>query len=148
MSQHFIRALALGFLAISLSGCKVWGPLSSTYSGNVVVRGQGYASVSSTSARDTIKVKDPLRDGNTVYGHVAFSFYKYRCNAVDQCATQWVAAGTKTTPEIADQEHSYLRTWALDRDALKVRMATRVCAQMGWPVPDSCSNDAIVTFDY
>ena len=30
----------------------------------------------------------------------------------------------------------------------RARAAIHTCAQMGWPVPDQCSPDAIATFDY
>lgn len=39
-------------------------------------------------------------------------------------------------------------SWDLDGDASRVRANPQVCAQMGWPVPDSCTSGGVPTFDY
>jgi hypothetical protein len=36
----------------------------------------------------------------------------------------------------------------LRSDADRARGVSKVCAQMGWPVPDSCSDSAFATFSY
>jgi hypothetical protein len=41
----------------------------------------------------------------------------------------------------------YLRM-SLRDNGTAVRGKTEVCVQLGWPVPDRCSRDALPTFNY
>ena len=64
--------------------------------------------------------------------------------------TCWSLDRTKQGPE-----YNYFNTPvtfymynSLHVTASAARAAIHTCAQMGWPVPDQCSPNAIATFDY
>lgn len=137
--------LAVGLLGSPASAVK-WGPLSSHYNGNKVVSGSGdfYKSTNGTTANDKVTVTDTRRDGNTVYGRTAFQFwYEYQGQSA-----AWHTDRSKSTPEYSNTTGTYTNSVSLYSESDKARGVSQVCAQMGFPVPDSCSNSAYSTFSY
>jgi hypothetical protein len=64
--------------------------------------------------------------------------------SVTWCGTTW-----KNTKEYANTTVTvYLTVTSFDPVATQVRGVHYACAQMGFPIPDSCSNGAIVTLNY
>lgn len=137
--------LAVGLLGSPASAVK-WSSLSSTYNGNVVVSGSGdfYKSGSGTTANDKITVTDRLRDGNTVHGTTTFQYWY---SSQGQGPT-WHDEHTKSTPAYSNTTATYINSEKLSTLSDKARGLSMVCAQMGWPVPDSCSDTAFSTFSY
>lgn len=118
-----------------------WGPVSSSYDGQTVVEASGtFYNASNVSATNEFWINDPADDGNNVYGHTKFLYYN---------GSFWLHA-TKSTGE-----YSYANTPVttylsddLQANSWKARGQSFACAQLGWPVPDSCSDSALPTFDY
>lgn len=143
-----MAALTIGLLAVCAPAMAVtWGPNSSSYNGTKRVTGSGdFYNASNTYARSKMVVQDNRNDGNNVYGRTTFNFYGYRCNP--GCETQWWTDIVKSTPEFANTT----RTYWLDRGLYgwgdRARGKTFACAQMGWPVPDSCAAASYPTFSY
>ena len=141
-------ALAVGLLALAVPAMAVsWGPNSTYYNGTKRATGSGtFSNAGNTYARSVMKVTDNSNDGNNVYGRTTFSFYGYRCNP--QCESRWRTDLPKSTPEFANAT----RTYTLDRPLVswadKARGSVFACAQMGWPVPDSCSPASYPSFSY
>ena len=125
-----------------------WGPLSSSYKGKVRVQGEGdFYKYQGAYARSTMKITDKSNDGNNVYGKTQFQFYRVTTGS---SSPSWIVSATKSTPEHAGA--GVARTTSLQvglrGDADRARGVTQACAQMGWPVPDSCSDSAYTTFSY
>ena len=108
-----------------------WGPLRSVYNGIERVRGDGYFFNSGNSSAVTqYNLTDSRDDGNTVYGYTTGSIFKNNADG----ASSWDTLGGYSTP--------------LSGTGSRARGAVMVCAQMGFPVPDSCSDSAFPSFDY
>jgi len=143
-----MAALTIGLLAACAPAMAVsWGPNSSYYKGVKRVTGSGnFYNVSNTYARSRMKVSDTSNDGNNVYGRTTFAFYGYRCQS--DCQTKWWTDVALSTPGFGNTT----RTYDLDRRlygwADRARGSVFACAQMGWPVPDSCANAAYPSFAY
>jgi hypothetical protein len=88
-----------------------------------------------------------LNDGNSVYGTTQFQFYRTPSGAT---GPSWVTFTSKSTPEHAGAGVARVTSLqvGLRGDADRARGVTKACAQMGWPVPDSCSTSAFLTFSY
>lgn len=131
-----------------------WGPLYSYYNGTSRVEGDGHwTDASSTYARNNINMNDPSNDGNNVYTRTYFLWWESdsSCGGYPPYPACWVNSGSKTTPE-----YNYSNTpvaglilqKSLSTIGSRARGSTQSCAQMGWPVPDSCSDTAVPTFNY
>ena len=134
-------AVVVGASAGSASAV-AWGILDSYYNGIKRVQAKGdWFKHAGAYARNDIILADPANDGNNVLVNTVFRWWK---------GGEWVAGGSKSTNEY-DFFSTPIATYVqkpLDADASKARGAIKACAQMGWPVPDSCSDAAIVTFSY
>ena len=135
-------------LSLLLTACPAqdWGPISSYYNGNRVVRASGTSSpVNSTTARNEILLEDSRADGNNVYATTNFYFW-----SPDSYGTWgWRNHTRSTTSEISNRTATFTHSRALISAGSRVRMVSGACAQMGWPVPDSCADESgFVTFDY
>jgi hypothetical protein len=143
------KLAAAGALVALLTGCQLtpqpWGPISSSYDGKVRVGGEGTLyNDSNAKAVNRMRIVDRRDDGNNVYGKTTFSVWKY--NSV-QGRDTWVHDQTKSTSEFRNKARTeYLET-SLDSQGSRYRGESQACAQMGWPVPDSCSS-AYPTFNY
>jgi hypothetical protein len=148
------RLLLPLFLVIGLASCDVaavdWGPVTSTYDGRERVRGHGtFANEGYRRAVNRSTFRDSMpNDGNTVYVRTSIRWWKYRPVSTNP-RWDWVNGTSKTTPEISSGSYqTHAVGWDLDPDGSKARAEPKVCAQMGWPVPDSCGNGGVPTFDY
>lgn len=143
-----VAGMALGGVALAQPAlAATWGPLSSSYDGKVRVRGKGdFTKHLSAYARNRITVTDARSDGNNVYGRTDFQFWRNASTG----EWAWFSSGSKSTPEHSG--YGVTRTTDLQvglrADSSQARGVSRVCAQMGWPVPDSCSTGAFSTFNY
>ena len=146
------RVLLASAMTLALTACNPstkWGPITSYYDGQMRVSASGTASVLPTSqVQNNIVLSDTRQDGNSVYATTYWWFDSYHCDADGNCSTTYHQEGSAHTPEIHDSTGHYTYSRSLDVGAAHARVATTACAQMGWPVPDSCSGAAIVTFAY
>ncbi len=135
MRRHTTRVLMLGTLLLFMlivvapvGAAGSWGVISSEYRGKDVVRASGDLRFSGWDGTNRFNLVDAeFGDGNAVYG-------KTRWRAAWYPYPVW----TDTTPEIEDTNRGF------DHVRRGIGSASRVvviaCAQMGWPVPDSCSD--------
>jgi hypothetical protein len=140
---------AAGALVALLTGCQLtpqqWGPITSSYKDRVRVEGEGtFFNDSGADAVNRMTIKDRADDGNNVYGKTSFMVWKY--NSV-QGRDTWVLDQAKSTGEIRNQSKTVSLRTSLDQTGSRYRGVSQACAQMGWPVPDSCST-AVPTFNY
>lgn len=146
------RRLALATAAIVVAslatGCNAWGPVTSSYHGHTVVKGDGFANKTAQDVSDSLHVTDTLNDGNSVYGHVDFQFWESSPDGFGGTDWSWTTAHGHSTPGFSNTDRSYGFSSGLQGDSSRTRVKSFVCAQMGWPVPDSCSNSAYITYDY
>lgn len=152
MKKLTISAVAALSMFVA-SGCDgggaTWGPVTSSYKGQVRVEGRGrFFNEGYRTATNSIQYRDPMQnDGNNVYVRTTIRWWKR--NYVGDLG--WVAGGSKpkSTKEIKESRLTDAKvSWDLDGDASRVRANPQVCAQMGWPVPDSCTSGGVPTFDY
>ena len=132
-----------------------WGPLASYYKNQQ--RSYSYGTFYDDRATyATVKayLNDPSNDGNNAYTDAEEYFYEQSIDCgIDSSGyylTCWAFDRTKQGPE-----YNYFNTpvtfsvhSSLHLTGMRARAAIHTCAQMGWPVPDQCSPDAIATFDY
>ncbi|MBP7929585.1 MAG: hypothetical protein KA110_06430 [Acidimicrobiia bacterium] len=124
---------------------KSWGRVTSQYKGNVVVEGWGtHFNDRSLNAANTMTIKDRRDDGNNVYGKT--TFYFWRPNAQGQVT--WVQSGVQSTGEWKNATRTVTVKVPLHPEGSQSRAESQACAQMGWPVPDSCSTGALTTWGY
>lgn len=122
-----------------------WGPLRSVYNGIERVRGSGYFYNSGNSSAVTqYNLTDSRDDGNTVYGYTTGSVFQSSYDGT----TSWVNQGGYSTPEIKNTTSTMYTSFPLSSSGSRARGTVMVCAQMGFPVPDSCSGNSYPTFDY
>ena len=119
-----LLAIAIGSV-LCLTGCKSWGPITSTYNGHVVVRATGSSEVTSTAVTDRIHLIDARHDGNTVYARVSFSFFRFDCTPTGTCGNVWVRGTDKTTGEIQNRTKDFPISSGLDPQASSARTSTR-----------------------
>lgn len=123
-----------------------WGPLSSYYNNIKRVTGWGdFYNEGFAYATNKITVRDDSNDGNTVYGRSLHQFWKW--NNLQGTET-WHGSTFMATPEFSNTTRTYYHKKGLDSQASKARVQTKACAQMGWPVPDSCTSTAYPSFNY
>ena len=80
-----------------------------------------------------------------MYGVTDFYFWLYDSGC---SCSQYQQRGRKSTDEWENSTHSQTLKLAFDPQSNSVRGASFVCAQMGWPIPNSCSSAAYPTFSY
>lgn len=132
--------------SFSANAATNWGPLRASYNGSVVVAGSGKAQINSnrTHQETHFTVTDSKRDGNTVHGYRNLMFWLP--NAQGELA--WITKSVASTPAISNTTETWYLSKALERTSDRWRVSVKVCAQMGWPVPDKCSSSAIITESY
>ena len=136
---------AIGFLAASpLVEAATWGPVTSTYDGKVRVEGSGnHYNSSGVNAANTMTIKDKSNDGNNVYGSTSFYFWVQ--SSTGQMV--WGDQRRKNTGEVANTTITRTLYTSLNATSEKSRAVSRACAQMSWPVPDSCGQ-AVTSWSY
>lgn len=122
-----------------------WAEKTASYNGSVVVRGSGSFDNSAGTAVSTTKTTDAKSDGNTV--HSTTRFLEQTRNASGQLS--WTGITTKSTPAIQNKTATQTVKQTYSATGLgQMRGAIKSCAQMGWPVPDACTTEAILTVSY
>lgn len=141
------RLAVVALLAATLTGCDAaWGPLESYYNKQVRVEGSGlYYPEGAAKAASGMIVADRANDGNSVYGRTVFFFWEH--DPYCGCMT-YKRKSSKSTAEWSNKTKAETLTQALSATSSISRGEMFVCAQMGWPVPDNCSNSAFVSFNY
>jgi hypothetical protein len=126
--KSLLRVLVMSVVALVLFAAPVvaasWGPIKSYYNGSEVVRSWGDATIEDFDGVNDFYLKDSKNDGNAVYAKTRFVdfFYPFYYS-------------TKTSAEY----ENITKHLTHSRGAVG-RMLTLACAQMGWPVPDSCTS--------
>jgi hypothetical protein len=137
--------LAIVVLGAGSAAAVAWGPLTSVYKGVVRVSGSGdFYNGGGIQVTTKYVISDRANDGNSVYGKTAYSFYRL----CEDGTTRWCPDKSISTIQISNRTGTLYTSRPLKGDAEKARGQVQVCAQMGWPVPDSCSAAAIVTISY
>ena len=110
------------------------GPLESWYDNQLRVEATAETWIEGGSHVNVdVWLHDPINDGNTVYARVRV--YHDACTS----DAQWCLVGSRQVGEINNIEQwSHLSFEIPDHFATKFRVVVDACAQMGWPVPDSC----------
>lgn len=137
-----------------------WGPATSTYNGSVVVEGSGTMTRLTTGSRSYVAVKDRKADGNTVYGYTnvfritetctSFGFSKIITGSSSSCKINSTPIARYSTPETTSTtSRTWERPWC-DQNGNNCsnygqKVVAGACAQMGFPVPNSCTY-AVVEF--
>ena len=150
MSMPRVARLAgIAALLLASSGCELtpqrWGPVTSTYDGKVRVEGSGtFFNDGNTHAANRMRITDRRADGNNVYGRTTFLVWRY---STSHGRDTWVTDQRKSTSEWSGGTHTQTVRTDLDSKGSRYRGNAEACAQLGWPVPDSCSS-AYPTFNY
>ncbi|MFF3350739.1 hypothetical protein [Streptomyces sp. NPDC002779] len=117
-----------------------WGSVTSSYDGKS--RSTAYGSFYNSNnvyAKNKVLSKDLAADGNTIYTRGQWYW--------NEGVTQ--TGGSMNTPE---HNHTYYVTnyvqQPLKGASSSVRGGTSACVQLGWPVPDKCSVEALPSFSY
>lgn len=149
-----IRRLAiLGLIPVMLGTASAasaasYGPRSDKFKGNKVVIFKGSYSILGKKAINKICVKDPLNDGNTVYGKTVFDWAWDNLPLVSRTKVK-----TFSTPEHSDGRyrcftHKMTSPFGTKVGKLSVTIHTYACAQMGFPVRDQCTKRFKRTFKF
>lgn len=132
-----------------------WGPLASYYKSQQ--RSSSYGTFFDDRATyATVKVwlNDTSNDRNNVYTDADEYFYEpdaIVCGSSGVGAnTCWVFDRTKQSPEYSwsNTPVTFFMYNSLHPLGDRARASIHTCVQLGWPVPDSCSPNAIATIDY
>jgi hypothetical protein len=121
-----------------------WGTITSSYDGRVRVQGNGnHYNSGGSRAANTMTIKDRANDGNSVYGSTTFYYWLPDIHDI----MRWTYINTKGTGEIENGTITRTVSVGLNAESDRSRAVSKACAQMGWPVPDSCGQ-AITTWEY
>ena len=121
-----------------------WGTVTSTYDGRVRVEGRGnHFNDRGINAANTMTVVDRANDGNNVYGSTVFSFWVESATG----HMGWGDLRHKNTSEVANGAIRRTLSTSLNDESDRSRAISKACAQMSWPVPDSCGQ-AVTSWDY
>jgi hypothetical protein len=127
-----------------------WGPLTSSYNGIVRSSSNG-TFYDDRAVYATVKVwlNDTSNDNNNVYTNADEYFWE-TSQWVCQTAPCYIYDRTKTSPEYtySNTPVTFFMYNSLHSRATAARASIYTCVQLGWPVPDSCSGRAIVSFGY
>lgn len=146
-----VLAATVGSVLLALPAEAVsWGTLTATYKNQARSQSSGtFYNDRAVYATVFAWINDPSNDGNNAYTDADEYFWESsitNCGGASYC---WVFDRTKQGPE-----YNYFNTpttfymYNSLHNASRARALIHTCAQLGWPVPDSCSPNAIVTFDY
>ena len=158
-------ALALSVLvlgtSVSAATADSWGPRTSTYNGSVVVRGSGTLTRLAGGSKSVAYAADTLNDGNTVYATTSWKKLTEVCTSISfgikvaigisSCSSSTTLVASKTSPEVSSgyTMMSHTQSWCDSNGNICADNGFRVtatsCAQMAFPVPDSCV-DAYVEY--
>lgn len=136
-----LASLAIVVVTGGLAQAAGWGPLSASYDGSIRATAVGSTYATATQARNDYTLNDPSNDGNNVYGSSQFLFYY---------GGTFHSAGTVGTGEYdySDTPLTFQMEKPLQELGTRARTSSKVCVQLGWPVPDRCSATALATFSY
>ncbi|WP_314244022.1 hypothetical protein [Streptomyces sp. DSM 40907] len=128
----------LGTVVAGSASAVGWGSVTVSYDGKSRATAYGdFRNDRNIRAKNKVMSKDLAADGNTVYTTGNWYFE----NGAEVHALN--------TPE---HNHTYYVTHylshPLEPTAKSVRGGTRACVQLGWPVPDTCSDQALPSFEY
>jgi len=146
--------LLAGIVLVALVACEPspppgavhWGPKVSYYDGTLRVSGEGdFYNAQASWATNAATVNDRADDGNSVYSKTNFSFLEYDSSC---SCNRYKNASSHSTPEISNRSQTDTVRTPLHGNSSTARAEVYVCAQMGWPVPDSCSSAALPSFNY
>lgn len=140
----FILMAITTMLATSVADALPWGPVTSTYKKVVRVEGSGdHFNDRRVNAANRMTIRDRSNDGNSVYRSTEFSFWAPNNVGV------WGFNHTtrRGTGERSNTTFTVTVSVGLSGDGTQSRAVSKVCAQMGWPIPDSCGQ-AVSTWNY
>jgi hypothetical protein len=128
-------AVAAGGVLLSLPSAYAvsWGSISSYYNGNKVVTGSGDLTDYGGIAGASITVTDSRNDGNAVYG---------KSQVDNKLGGVYYNVGAVSVPAASNTTKTASKTFT-STDVWNVagwRGRHQVCAQMGFPVPNSCKS--------
>lgn len=142
------RGIAVGAVsaAIIVAGSTAqavyWGPLRSSYDGTQRVYADGdFYNETYVYATNKVYLNDTANDGNNVYSSTAYYYYY---------SGSWHYDRTLSTGEYTYSNTpvvKYLKD-GLSGAGTSARGRVVACAQLAFPVPDSCSGYAYPTFAY
>lgn len=150
-------------LSAQMAAANPWGPRTSSYKGNVVVEGSGELQWHPGGSEATVTATDPKFDQNVVYGYTEWYELVETCTTV---GGSYIFVATETT--CSAQSKSYpahrlqtdesceecrppkmvvtntrLTSWCDSNGGdcadNGFKVVAGACAQMSWPVPDSCT---------
>jgi hypothetical protein len=136
---------AVGFWAAApvVQGAS-WGPVTSKYDGKIRVEGSGnHYNDRGVNAANKMTIRDRMNDGNNVYGSTVFYFWVQ--NTSGQMV--WGNQRVKSTGEVANTTITRTLYTSLNSTSEKSRAVSKACAQMSWPVPNSCGQ-AVTSWSY
>src|SRR5262249_14172168 len=146
--------LAFGFsTAASAAG---WGPRTSTYDGKIRVEGGGTLTRLAGGSYSNLRAKDRMPgDGNNVYAYTSWYRIKEKCGSFG--VNLWILSGSGSSCKITDSGMTHWSTPETTGEVIRHRTqgwcdqdggncasygykaVAAACAQMGWPVPNSCT---------
>ena len=132
-----VAACATLLAAPVVDATSSWGPITSTYNGSEVVRGSGSFTDGGANASATMTVQDSKNDGNSVYGKTRFQYKFYNTGTGSYVWSTWE---TKSTGGFSNTTKSFSWSSAVPGGSQDERGSVQVCAQLGFPVPDSCQS--------
>ena len=166
--RHIIAVLSAVIVSyamgVSVADAYDWGPRHSWFKGNRVVSGEGKQVRKEGGSRSWIRATDRLRDGNQVYGYTDWHKLKEECKSVGASAEVVESSSTvcsvktervlhwdvkaradRAGESVADAK---FKNWCDDDGKAcadyGLKQVAGACAQMGWPVPDSCTPASVV----
>jgi hypothetical protein len=159
--RALLTSVAAGLLVAGLAtpalavGSVTWGPLTSYYKNQQRSYSQGVFFVDrSVYATVHVYLNDPSNDGNNAYTDASEYFYERALSCGVDGQGQWLACWNYDRLK-QSKEYNYFNTPitfylynSLHPLADRARAVIHTCAQMGWPVPDQCSPNAVATVDY
>lgn len=135
-----LSANSMALAAVTKTG-ESWGPITASYDGTV--RSEAAGSVweeANAWIYNRITVTDKRADGNTVYGRARFRYYR-----PSTVSSSWVWGswnGYTSTGETSSSITVGIKDPELS-NGIHAEVGSQACVQLGWPVPDSCSVEAL-----
>lgn len=142
LSKLSALTILIVLLTASASQAVTWGVIRAYYNGVARAEGNGnFFNESYVNARNDFRLNDPSNDGNNAYGFTNFFFYY---------SGGWHNEGRRNTGEYtyANTPVTKILRFPLDQIGTAARGSSQVCGQLGFPIPDVCSNAAVPTFSY
>ncbi|ASR56217.1 hypothetical protein ACT17Q_14975 [Cellulomonas sp. CW35] len=145
-----VIVLGFAFGGAANAATQTWGPRTKTWDGAVRVEASGSFWNNAGTANSKVTTKDRKADGNDVHG--ATNFYIKKIDKTNG-TTFWTFFAVKSGDDVSNTTITdrFIKTypaWASDYDTDQMRIGAFSCAQMGWPVPDQCTSEAILTTSY